>query len=347
MRWFFLILLAAASLATGLTAPAQTQAPSLLIYWMDTEGDAATLIVTPAGQSLLIDSGSSEDDNRDAHRIFDVASKEAGLKKIDYLLTTHFRPDHMGGAAALSQLIPIEHFLDHGGSVETQTPEGEKLFDDYLKLTTGKRTALRVGDHIPLAGVEVDVVASNGAVIERPLAGAAANPYCAKAQTRPADKGEDSRGVGILLTKGKFRYLNLGDLTWDREMALACPVNKLGVVTLFDASAHGFDKNNSGAPAFVWAIDPRIVVVNNAEHKGLDAEAWDTLSKIPDVQGKWQQHVSLDDTANLAAHNTRGLMIANTSKTIHGFWLKAMISPASNVTITNSRNGYTEVYAPR
>jgi beta-lactamase superfamily II metal-dependent hydrolase len=345
MPRFFLILLAAASLATGVTA--QTQAPSLQIYWIDTEGDAATLIVTPTGQSLLIDSGSSDEDNRDAHRIFDVASKEAGLKKIDYLLTTHFRPDHMGGAAALSKLIPIEHFLDHGGSVETQTPEGDKLFADYLQLTAGKRVVLKAGDRIPLTGLEVDVVASNGAVIEQPLPGAGPNPFCTKAQTKPPDKTEEARSIGVLLTKGKFRYLNLGDLTWDREMALACPINKLGVVTLFDATAHGFEKNNSGAPAFVWAIDPQIVVINNAEHKGLDAEAWDTISKIPNLQGKWQQHVSLDDTANLAAHNTRGLMIANTSKTIHGFWLKAMVSPAGNVTITNSRNGYTEVYAPR
>jgi hypothetical protein len=290
---------------------AQTQAPSLQIYWIDTEGDAATLIVTPTGQSLLIDSGSSDEDNRDAHRIFDVASKEAGLKKIDYLLTTHFRPDHMGGAAALSKLIPIEHFLDHGGSVETQTPEGDKLFADYLQLTAGKRVVLKAGDRIPLTGLEVDVVASNGAVIEQPLPGAGPNPFCTKAQTKPPDKTEEARSIGVLLT------------------------------------AHGFEKNNSGAPAFVWAIDPQIVVINNAEHKGLDAEAWDTISKIPNLQGKWQQHVSLDDTANLAAHNTRGLMIANTSKTIHGFWLKAMVSPAGNVTITNSRNGYTEVYAPR
>jgi beta-lactamase superfamily II metal-dependent hydrolase len=336
-----LILLAVTSLAMG------QQAPNLDIYWIDTEGNAATLIVTPTGQSLLIDSGSSDADDRDAKRIFDVASKEANLKKIDYLLTTHFRPDHMGGAAALAKLIPIEHFLDHGESTETQTPEGDKLFADYRQLVAGKRRILKVGDRIPLTGVQVDVVASNGAVIEQPLFGAEPNQLCPKAQIKPADKTEDARSVGILLTKGKFRYLNLSDLPWERELALTCPVNKLGKVTLFDASAHGFEKNNSGAPAFVWAIDPQVVVINNAEHKGLNAQAWDTISKIPDVQGIWQQHVSLDVLTNLTAHNTRGLMIANTSASVHGAWLKGMISPASNVTITNSRNGYTEVYAPK
>ncbi len=114
-------------------------------------------------------------------------------------------------------------------------------------------------------------VASNGSVIQAPLEGAAPNPLCAKEKTKPADKSEDARSVGIYLRYNKFRYLNLSDLPWERELALACPVNNLGTVNLYDASAHGFDKNNSGAPAFVYAIDPQVVVINNAEHKGLNA----------------------------------------------------------------------------
>jgi beta-lactamase superfamily II metal-dependent hydrolase len=340
-----LVLLAFAGLAAA--QPPKPDTPKLEIYWIDTEGNAATLLVTSTGQSLLIDSGSNDAEDRDAKRIFDVATKEAGLKKIDYLLTTHFAPDHEGGAAALAKLIPIEHFLDHGDSVDNQTPEGDKLFSTYRQLVAGKRRILKAGERLPLTGAQIDVVASNGAVLDHPLEGAAANPLCVKEKAKPADHTEEGRSVGILLTVGKFRYLNLGDLPWERELALACPIDNLGIVTLFDASSHGFDQSKSGAPAFVWAIDPQIVVINNAEHKGLNAQAWDTISRIPRVQGIWQQHVSLDQPDKLTAHNTRGLMIANTSATVHGFWLKASVSPAGNVSITNSRNGYTEVYAPR
>jgi len=283
------------------------QSGNLTMYWIDTEGGAATLIVGPSGQSMLVDTGNPGPGDRDAKRILDVA-KLAGLSKIDMLVTTHFHSDHVGGAPALAKMIPIGRFYDHGDSVEMSDPPAAKLFESYKTAAEGKRTVVKPGDKIPLPGTDVTVVVANGETIAKPINGGGPNPLCKDAVQKDADKTENQRSIVFLLTFGNFKFLNMGDLTWDKEMELACPVNKVGTVTLFQATHHGFYGDYSGAPALVWAVKPQVVIVNNGARKGLAANAWETLAKIPGVEGIWQSHKS---AANDAAHNTSEQMIAN------------------------------------
>src|ERR1700683_4093072 len=142
------------------TASLYAQSRNLQIVWTDVEGGGATLIVSPSGQSLLVDTGFPQDD-RDAKRIF-AAAQAAGLKKIDILWITHFHLDHVGGVAALAKLIPIDRFYDHGDSIETGTPQGAKVYDDYKTVAQGKRVLVKPGDKIPLAGVEMMAVSAAG-----------------------------------------------------------------------------------------------------------------------------------------------------------------------------------------
>ena len=100
-------------------AHAPVTGATLDVYWVDVEGGAATLIKTPAGESILIDTGNPG--TRDAGRIHKVATKEAGLKKIDHLITTHFHGDHYGGAAMLANLMPIGTVHDNGIPQKTPT----------------------------------------------------------------------------------------------------------------------------------------------------------------------------------------------------------------------------------
>src|ERR1019366_5613363 len=130
---------------------------NLEIYWIDAEGGAATLIVSPSGQSMLVDTANRTPDDRDAKRIF-AATQKAGLKKIDILLTTHFHRDHTGGMAALAKMIPIEMFMDHGHSAELSRPRVAQEYKAYEDLTSGKRRILKPGDSIPLKGVNIEVV---------------------------------------------------------------------------------------------------------------------------------------------------------------------------------------------
>jgi competence protein ComEC len=138
----------------------------------------------------------------------------------------------------------------------------------------------------------------------------------------------------------------LGDLTWDREMMLACPVNKLGTVTLYQATHHGFSNGQSGAPAFVWAVKPQVVVVNNGARKGFTADAYETLSKIPGVEGIWQLHrVPASD----AAHNTSEQMTANLEEGAQdqGKGIKVSVTKDGKFTVTNQRNSFSKTYTSR
>jgi competence protein ComEC len=322
------------------------QARDLEIYWIDTEGGAATLIVTPSGQSMLVDAGNPGPNDRDPKRVFETA-KAAGLSKIDILLTTHFHGDHVGGEPALSKMIPIGQFYDHGDSIEAgNNAQTAKLWNDYQAISEGKRVILKPGDKIPLKGMDVTVVSANGEVISKPINGGGPNEFCKNAQTKDTDKTENGRSAGFLLTYGKFKFMDVGDLTWDREMMLACPENKVGRVTLFQATHHGFVNGQSGAPALIWAIQPRVVVVNNGPRKGLEGNAYETITKIRGLEDTWQLHRALK---NDGAHNTSDDQTVNFEDTADckGQGLKASVAKDGNFTITNSRNNFSKSYTAR
>src|SRR3977135_1497925 len=210
----FLTLLAMLLAQSSLAQPAAPP-KNLDMYWVDVEGGAATLIVAPSGESLLIDSGFAAGD-RDAKRIY-AAAQQAGLKKIDFFVLSHFHADHAGGLAALSKLIPIGKFYAHGEDVEK---ENQQWFDSFKVASAGKYTIVKPGDNIPISGLQVLVVASNEQLLPNPVNGGGPNPLCAEAEQKAASAPENRRSVGLLLSYGKFKYLNLVDMDWEKEMEL-------------------------------------------------------------------------------------------------------------------------------
>jgi len=325
--------------------PAQTRR-TLDIYWIDVEGGAATLIVAPSGESLLVDTGFPGNDDRDAKRV-QAAATAAGLTKIDNLVITHFHIDHAGGVPALSKLMPIGKIWDHGESIEASQPGGANLWKDYLAAAGSKRTVVKPGDKIPFAAnVDIAVVSANGEVIAEPLKRGFANKLCDGAERKPTDNTENSRSTGFLLTYGKFTFLDVGDLTWDREMMLACPTNKIGEVSLMQATHHGFSNGQSGAPALIWSLKPQVVVVNNGSRKGFSNGGYETLAKIPAIEGIWQGHKG---AMNDADHNTSDDMIANLADGAadSGNWIKASVSSDGKFTVTNNRNKFSKTYTAR
>jgi beta-lactamase superfamily II metal-dependent hydrolase len=353
-------LLPALLVAAAAVLPAQ--AKNLDIYWIDVEGGASTLIVAPSGESLLIDTGWTVGD-RDAKRIL-AATQDAGLKKIDSLLISHWHADHVGGLAALSKLIPIGRFFDHGDAIEK---ENQQWLDSYKTASAGgKRTVVKPGDEIPINGIRTLVVSSNQQILPHAVNGGGPNPLCASAEQKAPVAPENQRTVGMLLTYGKFKFLDLIDLDWEKEMELACPVNKLGHVTLYQTSRHGsFD--GAGAPAFLGAIRPQVVVMNNGPRKGMgqvdnnvksvtppgthtapyERNSYLRLAKLPGIEGIWQEHLSLLDKD--PAHNTAENMIANFEDTAEcqGHWIKASVARDGTFTVTNSRNGFSRTYTAR
>jgi competence protein ComEC len=328
---------------------AQAQPRTLDVYWIDVEGGAATLIVSPSGESLLVDAG-WEVDGRDAKRIFAVA-QQAGLRKIDYFVLSHYHADHAGGIPALAKLIPIERCFDRGDFVE---PANQKWRDAYMSVCATRRTILNAGDRIPLKGLQVDVVASNGRLLARPINRGRQNPLCAAAENKPKEGPENQFMIGTLFTYGKFTFLDLADLDWEKEMELSCPVNKLGEITLWQAGRHGA-LDGAGAPAFLYAIKPQVVVVNNGPRKGLGGPSagspkpltghYERIAGTPGIEGIWQTHLSLMDRD----HNTTADMIANLADTAEcqGHWIKASVGRDGKYTVMNSRNGFSKTYTAR
>ena len=330
---------------------ARAQTRNLDIYWIDVEGGAATLVVSPSGESLLYDAG-WEVDGRDGKRIAEVV-KQAGLAKIDSFVMSHYHPDHAGGLTVLSKLVPIGHCFDRGDFVE---PANQKWKDIYLSACSAKRTIVKAGDTIPLKGVRVDVVASNGQLIANPLPGGGPNSLCSSAENKPAEGPENQYMVGSLFSFGRFRFLDLADLDWEKEMELACPVNRIGAVTIYQAGRHGA-LDGAGAPGLLYAIKPQVVVINNGPRKGLGGPSagspkpltkhYERIAKTPGIEGIWQGHLSLFEKD--ASSNTSEDMIANLedSADCKGHWIRASVSPDGRFTITNSRNGLTKSYSSR
>ncbi len=314
-------------------------AGTLDVYFIDVEGGQATLIVTPAGESMLVDTGWAGFGGRDAERIASVA-KAAGVSELDYLLITHYHLDHVGGAPELVELLPAKTFVDHGPSVETGGRAAE-LFARYQAIRRqGKHLLVRPGDTVPLKGVEVRILASAGEVLRSPLGGAGGdNPLCRDEKRRDDDPSENARSVGFLLTYGKFRFLNLGDLTWNKELDLVCPVNRIGVVDVYLTTHHGM--NLSGPAALVHAIRPRVAIMNNGARKGGTPEALRIVRSAPGLEDLWQLHYSLAADKNL---NAPEAFIANLEENCLGDWLKLSASADGSFVVTNGRNGFSKSY---
>jgi beta-lactamase superfamily II metal-dependent hydrolase len=329
---------------------------NLNIYWIDVEGGASTLFVSPTGESLLFDTGNPGNGDRDAKRIF-AAAQKAGLTRIDHVVISHWHGDHVGGLEALSKMIPLGKFYDHGDGVEAAD---KARHDSYVALAGANRKILRAGDTIPLGGVQLRVVVSEGPVIANPINGGGPNPLCANAPQQAPAPPENIRMVGLSLTYNNFKYASLGDLDWSREMEMACPVNKLGRVNLYTINRHG-GLDNSGNPALLGAIKPQVIVLNNGPRKGLgqkvanlkvtnanstpyEPNSYLRLAKLPGVEGVWQEHLSLIDKD--PAHNATPDMIANLEEgpADQGFGIHAIVGRDGKFTITNDRNGFSKTY---
>ncbi len=318
---------------------------SLRVYFVDVEGGQATLFVTPAGQSLLIDTGWDGNNGRDADRIV-AAAKSAGLTKIDSVLITHFHEDHVGGAPQLAARFPIGMFIDHGENRESgdaPTVQGWQAYQAMLATGKYKRMAAKPGDVLPIEGMQVEVISSDGNLIAKPLPGAGQeNAACKESETRPADKTENLRSLGTLITFGKLRILDLGDLTWDKEMELMCPVNKLGHVDVYIVSHHGWQQSSS--PALVWGIAPRVAIMDNGAKKGGTPSTWDIIEKSPKLEDLWQVHYSEEGGA---VHNVPAEFIANPQGMDAGNYLELIGHADGGFDVFNSRTQETKKYPAR
>jgi beta-lactamase superfamily II metal-dependent hydrolase len=265
------------------------------MYVVDVEGGGATLYVAPSGETLLIDTGNGDAAApRDASRIMEAIAA-AGVKQIDHLIITHYHGDHIGGLAELASRIPIKQFVDHGPNVQPDG-SGVKFLPGYQQIySKAGHMVVKPGDKIPMTGVDIRVVASAGQVIKTALAGAGRpNPYCANVNRIAPDPTENAQSVAMSIVFGRFRVAHLGDLTWNGELDLMCPNNKVGTVDLFMVSHHAQQRPEamSNSAALVHGLGPRVAISNNGIRKGGQPDAMKVLLSSPGLEDLWQVHFS-------------------------------------------------------
>lgn len=324
-----------------LAATLANAAKPLDMYFVDVEGGQATLIVTPNKESILVDTGWPGFNGRDADRI-KAAAKAAGVKQIDYLILTHYHTDHAGGVSQLLTRLPVKTFVDHGANTETIKDARELTAAWEKAVATGKRLTVKPGDKLPLKGVDLLFVAANGEGVSTPVnGGGAANPACGAAEF-PVDPTENAKSVGFLLTYGKFRTINLGDLTSQKEAALVCPQNRLGKVDLYLTTHHGLDTSNS--QPIVHALAPRVVVMNNGAKKGGSPKAWNIIKSSPGLEDLWQLHFAV---AGGKDANVADSFIANLNEACEGQHIKVSAMNDGSFHVLNTRNKYSKTYAAK
>jgi beta-lactamase superfamily II metal-dependent hydrolase len=304
-------------------------APKTLdIYFIDVEGGAATLIVTPLGESMLIDSGFPEE--RDAQRILHVAKDIAGLTLIDHYLTTHWHRDHVGGITLLAKLIPVKNFYDHGFPAKPENDAVARLLDAYKKTSEEKSMVLKAGDAIKLRGsgsmppIRFRVLAANQTVLGEEAGAPQIKPCGDDFKPIDEDKTDNANSLGMILTYGEFRFFDGGDLTWNVENKLVCPKNLIGAVDLFQVNHHG--AGNSNNPAMVRALKPRVAVIDNGPRKGADPKTYATLKSMSDIEAIYQLHKNVVSSWN---DNTAASYIANVDEKCEGEFIKVSVSPNS------------------
>jgi competence protein ComEC len=328
---------------------------TLLIEAIDVEGGAATLYITPEHRSLLIDTGWPAElgaKNPDSAQRIIAAVRRHGLSKLDYVLITHYHVDHVGGVPELLSGIPVGTFLDHGPNRETPAADASPsfaafqttaLYPKYLEAIRGHdHRSLKPGDTLKIGSLQLTVVTSDGAALERPLPGAGETiGECDSMAAMDQNGGEENaRSVGVVLTFGRSRIASFGDLTWNIEKALVCPRDKVGRVDLFFVSNHGTHLNNS--PALLHALSPAIAIVENGGRKGADPETYDALMHSPRLKRLWQLHFA--ERAG-AEHNTPEAYIANlTSANDTLASVTVVVTKQGSFTVTNSRTGFSETY---
>jgi competence protein ComEC len=355
-------------LTTGIAGlPAQSPSGTLNIYYIDTEGGQSTLFVAPSGESLLVDTGNAGD--RDLSRIVD-ALKAAGVKQIDHMWTTHYHGDHVGALLALAKQFPIMHFYDHGKPHPNDRIVSAAYLSSYEELSQGKRTIVKPGDKVKMTGLDITAVASANQFIRSNLSGGGRqNAACSGVQKKDEtaymdpDNGESA---GFVLAFGRFRTVDLGDLTWNGELDLMCPTNRIGTVDLYLTSHHGLAKSN--APALVHALQPRVAVMNNGTRKGGEPDAFRVLYDSPGLEDLWQLHWSynvgldnrpstfianIDDNATVAS-----VLVPPAQQAPRGgggaaaahspaYLIKVSAQQDGTFTVTNTRNSFSKTYKAR
>lgn len=313
---------------------------TLDIYWIDVEGGAATLIVTPAGESILIDTGLPKKLHID--RIAECVTKVAGLKQIDHLIVSHYDIDHFGGAEGLSKVVPVINLYDNGKFAGMRRNPGE----GYFSLPCKNRVVINPGEEIPLvgnkSGLRLKCLGTRQQFIEAPDGAKPNSDLGPEVPLKRPDGSENANSMVFVLEFGEFRFFNATDLTWNLETKLVKPVNLVGEVDVYQVSHHGLNSSNN--PYILRSLKPSVSIMNNGPRKGCAPEVFETLKAQKSIKAMYQVHKN--QRSDGEKNNTADKYIANTRKGTSGNIIKLSVAPdGKNYTVRIPATGHEQTFA--
>jgi competence protein ComEC len=316
----------------------------LHIYWVDVEGGAATLIVTPDGESVLIDTGNPG--FRDSDRIVRTATQVAGLRRIDHLIITHYHRDHFGGAASLSTLLPIGTVYDNGTFEGMPDDPGR----EYFEFACDKRAVIQPGDQLPLKQrsggprLALRCLGTRQQFVLAPDGAPGNESICADHRPKDRDGSDNANSVVMLLDFGSFRFFDAGDLTWNQEYKLVCPQNLVGQVDVYQVTHHGLDSSNN--PVVLRSLRPNVAIMNNGTTKGCLPEVFGNLKETPSLEAIYQVHKNLRPDGNV--NNVPDEYIANCEEKCEGNIIQLSVAAdGKSYTVSIPANGHSRMFATR
>jgi competence protein ComEC len=344
-------------------------AQSATFYLVDIGHGNVAFAISPSGETVLLDCGPG----RAVNRIYDF-TQQNGIKKIDYMVISHFEEDHMGAAAELSKKIPILNWVDHGESAtygksdewwkahrgpwwrEGIAKRDDANFDKFKSgRDTGHHIAVKPGDKVPVQGLDVTVVTGGGKELAKPMHGAGQkNPACSQVKDIHEDDAEDGQSVGVVLANGKFRFVYLGDLTWNSSNRLFCPTNKVGTVDVYLVTHHAQSMSNElgeyyhglscCSAAEVHGLNPRVGLLSMGK-EGHGSGTPDAIKMVLETPGLDLWQTEKITGGGEAGFNTKDDMIANLGARSEKVpYLKVVANPDGSFIVTNSRNNFSKSY---
>src|SRR5262245_53286349 len=335
----------AAALFLAATAHAGPADKQLDLYWIDVEGGAATLLVTPAGETVLVDTGNPG--RRDPDRIVKAVT-EAGMKQIDHLIITHYHGDHYGGAATLVQLLPVRNLYDNGQFEGMPDNPGKAYFelkvDQRHVVKPGMALLLKQLDAPGAPKLSFTFLGGQKQFIERPADAADNSAICSTSREKERDGSDNANSVVMVVGFGGWRFYDAGDLTWNQEARLVCPKNLIGQVDVYQVTHHGLDSSNN--PLVLRSLQPQVAVMNNGVRKGCLPEVFANLQDTKSLQAVYQLHKNLrpdGDTSNFPDE-----YIANREETCQGDYVKLSVAPdARSYEVSIPANKHARTFQPR